>query len=248
MDTNDLLYWTACSRIKSARRKVRLQKWYKEKQLIQLGKQRYELRKQKHALPLVPLKEPYQKGWKRFFGLREDVARCNKADFYWKLLEKINTVEYSNNKSFTVKMRKKRKRIDVVKQQYLKAFSTSEWKSSKLELSDKEKDQFVLKDVWCEFDKKYYARYVFIEPWRYVLRIKPHFITHTKMIDEVLEQQIQELKNYIENNFLDHKIDKLTRGRKDHYRCWNKNKLKYLHPFKNKALHTILYECEQEKN
>ena len=90
-------------RLRSARNKKRSQKEDKEKRLIQLHKQEVKLWMDRRNLPLVPLAEPYQKGWKRFFVLREDVQGSNKAGFYESLLEKINTIQYSKDKGFKAK-------------------------------------------------------------------------------------------------------------------------------------------------
>jgi len=248
MDTNDLSYLIERSRIKSARRKTRLQKEDKEKHIIGLEKKQKILYQQEKDLPWLPLDIPYQKGWKRFFVLRDDVARSRDADFFTELLLKINTTQHANNKSFTKRKKKKRKKIEVAIQQTLKSYDESDWNSPKYcKLNEKEKALFKLTKRWCNQRKCFYNEYIFTEPWRFVLKIKPHFITHYKMHDNVLEQQIAELENHIENHHLQHKMAKLTKGRKNHHRCWNQNKLKYLHPFKHKALHTILYECEQEK-
>lgn len=249
MDTNDLSYFIECSRIKSARRKTRLQKKDKEKQLIQLDKKQRDLRNQKWNLPLLPLDIPYQKGWKRFFVLRDDVARSKNADLFNELLSKINTIQYSNNKSFTKRKQKKRKKVEIETMQELEFYYEWQWKDSKIcKLTEKERTFFIAINRWSKTTKRFYTLFVITEPWRFVLKIKPHFITHYKMHDNVLEQQIAELENHIENHHLQHKMAKLTKGRKNHHRCWNQNKLKYLHPFKQKALHTILYECEQEEN
>jgi len=59
---------------------------------------------------MVQLEEPYQRGWKRSFILREDVARCHAAEFYAILLAKINTETYSTNKGFTHKKRRRGKK------------------------------------------------------------------------------------------------------------------------------------------
>jgi len=37
------------------------------------------------------LRPPYQRGWNRFFVLREDMKQDSKAKFFIQLLEKINT-------------------------------------------------------------------------------------------------------------------------------------------------------------
>jgi hypothetical protein len=69
-------------------------------------------------------------------------------------------------------------------------------------LNDKEKALFKLTKRWCNYRKCFYTEYVFSEPWRYVLKIKPHFISHYKMHDNVLEQQMAELDNHIEKHHL----------------------------------------------
>lgn len=55
------------ARLKSKRRRKRLSKKAKEKQLIALHHLEMDLWHQKRNLPLVPLEKPYQKGWVRFF-------------------------------------------------------------------------------------------------------------------------------------------------------------------------------------
>jgi hypothetical protein len=42
----------------------------------------------------VPLEPPVQRGWKRTFVLRADVASSAKAVFYQGILDKINRVDY----------------------------------------------------------------------------------------------------------------------------------------------------------
>jgi len=71
--------WPRC--IKSARRKRRLVKTDRDKQLIQLDKRRDELWEQKKLLPMVALEHPYQRGWQRFFVLRDDVKHSPRKGF-----------------------------------------------------------------------------------------------------------------------------------------------------------------------
>ena len=75
MHTNNGQLYALSYRLRSARDKKRSQKEDFEKRLIQLDQEEDRLRAEKHKLPWVPLSEPYQKGWKRYFILREDVKR-----------------------------------------------------------------------------------------------------------------------------------------------------------------------------
>src|SRR5690606_37296467 len=107
MDTNLWSFGAGYCKIKTARQKKRLQKEDIEKQLIRLHRLREKLQQQKNSLPLVPLETPYQKGWKRSYVLRQDVARSRYGSFYQTLLEKINTVIYHHDKHFKTSKRKR---------------------------------------------------------------------------------------------------------------------------------------------
>ncbi|OXE99159.1 hypothetical protein BC749_102615 [Flavobacterium araucananum] len=233
--------YALCSRFKSKRIKKRVVKEDFEKQLIQLRKLEVELWKKRQDLPLVPLTTPYQKGWQRSFVLREDITRSNDSSFYTVLLEKINTVQFSSEKSFKKKKKRKRKHVYVEKLQSLKEFSESEWRSPKLELTEKEKIHFYKRERWCPNCKRYKIHYVFREPWRYVFQVRPNMITHTKMIDTVLESEIQLLDNYITNLNLRYKINKLVDGFSYRNRYYQNENPRERNPIKNKSLY-VLYQ------
>jgi hypothetical protein len=132
MHTNNGHLHALSYRLRSARDKKRSQKEDFEKRLIQLDKRENRLRAEKQKLPWVPLSEPYQKGWKRYFVLREDVKRSKNAGFYQSLLEKINTIQYSKDEAFKVKKRRKRRNVYEVKKQAVREFDQQEWDSPKL--------------------------------------------------------------------------------------------------------------------
>lgn len=233
--------YALCSRFKSKRTKKRLVKEDFEKQLRQFRKLEVELWKKRQDLPLVPLTTPYQKGWQRSFVLREDITRSSESSFYQILLEKINTWQYSSEKSFKKRKKKKRKHVFVEKLQTVKEFSESEWRSSKLGLTEKEKMHFYKRERWCPNCKRYKIHYVFNEPWRYVFRVKPNMITHTKMVDADLESEIQVLDNYITNLNLRYKINKLVDGFSYRNRYYQNENPKERNPIKNKNLQ-VLYQ------
>ncbi|WP_281632180.1 hypothetical protein [Flavobacterium luteolum] len=125
--------------------------------------------------------------------------------------------------------------------QTVKEFSEWEWKSSKLELTEKEKTHFYKRERWCGNCKRYKIHYVFNEPWRYVLRVSPYMITHTKMVDSDLESEIQVVENYIVNHNLRDKTNRLMHGSSRKWSYYEKEKPKETSPIKNKSLH-ILYQ------
>ncbi|SHG74719.1 hypothetical protein [Flavobacterium johnsoniae] len=238
--------YALCTRFKSKRRKKRLVKEDFEKHLIQLRKREKELWKKRKDLPLIPLENPYQKGWQRCFVLREDVVRSSEAEFYRTLLEKINTWQFSSEKSFKRKKKRKRRNVYIEKIQTVKEFSEWEWKSPKLELTEKEKVHFYKRERWCSNFKRYKIHYVFNEPWRYVLRVSPYMITHTKMVDSDLESEIQLLENYIVNLDLRNKINRLIHGSSLKWSYYEKENPKETSPIKNISLNTLYQQYLDE--
>lgn len=64
-------------------------------------------------------------------------------------------------------------------------------------------------------------------------------ITHKKMVDEVLEQQLVYLENYIRKNDLESRIERLVYGQRCKWRT-REIKEKIKNPLKNKPLYQIL--------
>jgi hypothetical protein len=205
-------------RIRSAREKKRLVKTDRDKQLIKLSKRRSELRKQQSALPIVPLENPYQSGWKRYFALREDIAHSQRAEFYDLLLHKINTFEYHHDKTFKRKKRRRGRHGYEIKSQLLRELTPYLWNSSKLDLSEQERACFSQVETYDVKTRRQEIRYLFTEPWRYRLKIAPHMITHKKLLDSDIEQELDYINNYIEYNQLHGRMHVLTNGRK--YSGW----------------------------
>lgn len=77
-----------CYRLRTARHKKRMQYEDFDKQLIQLHQEENGLYEQRRNLGWEPLLPAVQKGWKRFFVLRDDVARSKQAEFFENILKK----------------------------------------------------------------------------------------------------------------------------------------------------------------
>jgi hypothetical protein len=233
--------YALCSRFKSEKKKKRLVKEDFEKKLRQNYKQRKQLFHAVWNAPPVPLDKPYQKGWVRFFVLRADVSVSPHADFFMNLLEKINTYQYSSDKSFAIRKRKLGKKISVPSEQFLKKISISDWNCKKIDLTEKEKSYFTLTKEWSNNLGRYIIYYRFDEPWRFVLRVRPNIITHTKPVDSELQSELRILENYITNQNLSYKINRLVMG---YARCpgyYQTENPRELNPIKNKSRH-LLYQ------
>ncbi|MBX3257265.1 MAG: hypothetical protein KF862_24240 [Chitinophagaceae bacterium] len=234
-------------RLRTARQKKRMQYEDLDKQLIQLNKKQRELSRKKWNLGWEPLVPPIQKGWKRFFVLRDDVAKGKQAEFFQNILDKINTCDWSHKRDFLVKRRKFGRKIYVVKPQKLLEPEGHHFK--KLCFTEREQQLFHVEyktEKWCKEPVK---RYVFVEPWRFVLRTKPYMIEKVRVKDAELESQIQQLDNYIERRDLRKRMDKILHRR--HRNSWwkwkNVEKYNEANPYKNKSLCQVLNIIQQEK-
>jgi hypothetical protein len=228
MDTPE---WSC--RIKSARRKKRLVKTDRDKRLIQLHKRRAELWRLERLMPVVPLEQPYQRGWKRFFVLRDDVKRGPRAAFFEALLTKINTVTYHPDKSFKQKKRRKKRYGFYFRQQLLREFDPYSWQLNRMKLTDDEKACFTRVEKYDHQNRRWAIKYMVTEPWRFVLKIAPHIIAHIKPVDADRAREIAYIDNHVTNFFLEPRISLLTRGR-----SYSSDKLftanaKYINQLKN---------------
>lgn len=225
-------------RLKSARRKKRFVKKDFDKMLIRLSKRKDELRLQKKLLPMVPLDIPYQRGWKRFFVLSDQMKRDPNVDFYQQLLDKINTVRLHYDRSFKVKKKKKRRYGVEVMPQSIRAFCGYEWSRNRLELSDEEKLSFVKTLIWSSNMKNFEESYTYAHPSHFVLKIVANMVTHVKQADQYIEQELSWIDNYIKSHQLYYRMFRLTVGRS----CgWHGStsfeQPKYINKLKNKPLY-----------
>ncbi len=224
-------------RLRTARQKKRMQYEDFDKQLLKLHREEDTLWKQRANLGWEPLTPPIQKGWKRFFVLREEVARSKQADFYERILKKINTYAQSDRKDFKVKKRRgSRYKKYVVKKQYLLEPQASHF--AKLGFSDLEKQQF--HEVY-EADKKgvIIKRYVFNDPWRFVLRVRPNMIDKVRKRDSVIEARINALWAWFNQDLNRNRLNKLLYGN-DRYSRWRGWKKPDVYEFKNKSFSQIM--------
>jgi hypothetical protein len=222
-------------RLRTARQKKRMQYEDFDKQLIQLHKEDRALWKQKQNLGWEPLVPPVQKGWKRFFVLREDVAVGRHAAFFGNILKKINTYDWSHRKDFKVKKRRfGRKKYGVKTQSLLRPF---EWQFNKMGFSEAEKQLF--HEVW-EIDcrKQPVKRYVFNEPWRFVLRVRPNLIDKVKKIDAMLESRQHEIRSYLKRNNYTGRLNKVVCGRS--MQRWCKIEKENANILRNRSLQQVL--------
>ena len=197
-----------------------------EKYLRECIKHQNVLYKQRRELPLVPLEKPYQKGYVRFFVLREDVRQGKQADFFATLLEKINTYQYADTRKFQKKKKRRGKRVYIARKQELYAFSQWEWERAleRGKFTQKERAYFAKIECFNRQKDRFEIHYEFTEAWRFELRVKPNMITHYRPVDIAIERELAELDKIIDDHknwgIITHKIY----GRRN---SWNQYQKRY---------------------
>ena len=197
------LYITAegVSRLRNLRSRKRIAREDHEKYLRECIKRQKALFKQRRELPLVPLEKPYQKGYVRFFVLREDVRQGKQADFFATLLEKINTYQYADTRKFQKKKKRRGKRVYIARKQELYTFSQWEWERAleRGKFTQKERAYFAKIECFNRQKDRFEIHYEFTEAWRFELRVKPNMITHYRPVDVAIERELAELDKIIDD-------------------------------------------------
>ncbi len=235
--------WEDQIRIRSKRRRKRDIIEGQDKKLICFFKEDRELSIRRSELPMIDLKPPIQRGYKRYFIVREDVRRSKQGVFYENLLRKINSTQFSATKEFRQKKRRLGRRIYEARGQHLKVVLPHE--INKMKLTPQEMLCFTFKTkIEVRYKRVYQTQYFeMTEPWRYVLRIRPNMIDKIRTHDEELEQRLAELNDKVYKNVTNYA--RLSKLRDWGYNRWDDlEKLRYANPLKNKSLYQILEECE----
>ena len=190
------------SRLRNLRSRKRIAREDHEKFLRECCNRHAELEKQRRNLPLVPLEKPYQKGYVRFFVLREDVRQGKQADFFATLLEKINTFQYADTRRFQKKKKRRGKRVYIARKQELRSFSQRELERAldSGEFSVKEYLYFARVECFNRQKDCFESYYEFTEPWRFELRVKPNMITHYRPVDVAIERELAEFDKIINDH------------------------------------------------
>lgn len=238
MGTHEDFYWMPCSRIRTKRHKKRMQREDADKQLIRKHKEEKAIWSAVRNLGWTELKPPTQQGFVRFFVLRGDVARTKEAPFFLKLLDKINTRQWSHRRDFKKKRRRYGKKVYVVREQNLRDI----WESNfARKFDEKERLYFYETLVHYGNSKTPYKVFRFLEPWRFVLRIQPNMITKVRVKDLDLERQGAEINRYFEVDNRRARLWKLLYGN-NRWKSDFISRGKYDNPLENKSLSSILDE------
>lgn len=238
----DMLY---CE-LPTKRWKIRRIKTARDKKLRLLNKESRRLGEIIRNLGYEPLEQPIRSGYMRLFVLDEKTRYSQQADFYQTILDKINTVRYSPNKNFDKLSKKKRRGRRKVKPQLLQEPSNYTVHSV-MKMTEDQLRMFYCVEYYDHQFRENRIRYIFSEPWRYVLSIRPYYITEKKRKDSLLEQMEAEIDDYLDQYRNRARLTKMS-GRRNGWRKWLGEKERYqFNSIHNQPLHKILNEYKEEK-
>ncbi|SRR5260221_1517640 len=235
MDTHDESYWVQCTRLRSKRHKKRMQREDEDKKLIRKYNEELALRDQLKNLGWTELKPPVQRGFIRYFVLREDVASTKEAAFFQGILDKINKRQWSYRKDFKKKARKFGKKIYKVREQQLNDVFEHDLAKK---FNEKERPYFYEQLIHSKFSKKSHKVNRFSEAWRFVLKVQPYMITKVRTKDLDLEKQKAEVDKF----FRYERRERLWKLIDATYSWHRQPEEKYRSPFHNRSFASILDE------
>lgn len=227
--------------LRTARQRTRATREDKCKQYRRLYNELDTLKRARADLPMTKLEEPYQRGWKRHFMVRPDVAISADGPFYKSLLAKLNQVQYWHDETFMRKVRGSKKKIYTHTAPELKVYEECVWRHTK-ELNEKERLCFHREYLPCRHGDWYYWGYVFSEPWRYTIAVEPNIITEVQLLDSELEQEIARLDDFLNEANVMKVMRRYVHGRGKYPGVRQRRPEE--NPIKNKPLHVIVEQNE----
>jgi hypothetical protein len=232
----------AC-KIRSIRRRLRARKDDSDKKLIRLHKEEISVLNNIQNLGWKELDPPVQRGYVRFFVLRDDQRRAKDAAFFQKILDKVNTTQWSSKKEFTKRRRRYGKKIYAVREQNVRDVDEKEFFSD--QYTERERSYFYETLTHPSWSRQPVKVFRFSEPWRFILRVQANMITKVRIKHTDLERSKADLERYFAFDNRRYRLWKLLHGNNR----WRWNHLpgeKDKDPFRNKSFADVLDEYAPE--
>lgn len=195
----------------------KINKYNREKKLLDLDKENQKLWDAKYDLGWINLETPIFDGYEKKLILREDYTRRSDHKIYEDLLSIVGHSVYCRNKSFTSK-NWKTKKLEPIKV-LPKSLSNSEFK--------KKVPERLKRYFYRYFDTGYGYKYTLKETYMFIesKRYK-HYKTRVRLIDPEIESRISEVQDQLYGNPKNiGKLDNLLGIRR--HNDWDFNSLKY---------------------
>ena len=232
-------------RIRSQRNRNRMRIRDLDKHLIALWHESNLMHRERNNPCWDLVSPPVQKGWKRFFLLREDLAKSDSASFFEGILKKINTYNWSYRKDFKVRKRKNGRKTYVVKDQYL--YKPAEREYLEMNFTEEEQKYFHVEFHIENWSRGPVKRYAFNDPWRFVLKVKPSMVNRMRRLDSEIQSRLDNTDNYIKKRNLGPRQSKIMEGSAKGKIYWeDEKKIGESNPLKNKSIERIIDEAKEE--
>lgn len=181
----------------------------KDKHYRSLYKEYRKLLDVQRSAPLIEIDEPYQRGWVRFFKLRDDASRRSDAATLTEILKRVNVYQYCRKGTFMQKNQKTKSYEPIG--HYPKRYTIKEW--SRLEWLESYRKYFEARLVTERNWKNQWVRnqrYVFKYPFYFVSCTEKHFVTHHRVKLPDVESRITEIMNYFDQHQVWHRLHHLN--------------------------------------
>jgi hypothetical protein len=204
-----------------------------EKDLKKLYRELDKLRSAIYRMEKVELPEPRFGGFKRFYVLRDDVARRKDAKDIQGILDKINSSVTSKTKDFS--------RCDTLDKSGKTSQSTKKLSVKEHAQLSPHQQTFFFK-YWSGKQRCY--KLEFLYPWMLVFKIKRFYITHVPLLSPDMESRIQEIQNKITKNNWWPRIYKMM-GWRMYSWDYNLPKIKLVEKLVDDAINETKYEDKE---
>lgn len=172
------------------------------KKYLEVRRRKSEILEAQRNLGYEKLDKPYQRGWDTYWVLRKDISRRDDAEDIQLILDHYGTTIYCRDGEFKTWSREEKRYVNH--EPSIKMISESEynnlqpWVKKWFEHDQSEDDYY----WWYTEPKRYYR--CNIPRWFLVMKKEKHWVTHYKVMDELLEQEWSEL-DALEDELIDYR-------------------------------------------
>lgn len=181
------------------RRAKRKTKENSDKLLLQKSRRLNELWAMEREIPLEPLPTPIQRGWKKGFKLRDDIARRRDANDLKRMLGFMNNFIYAKDQSFKAKKWHSKQMEDIP--HGLRYVPELTW--DKLGWPEHFKKWFVFEQRIhkSKYGASYNIKgYWFKYPWMFDTEVTPHMLTHYRPAVPNIAKEKAEIYEFMEQH------------------------------------------------
>ena len=179
-------------------------KFSREKEWLALERELKQLWKdQRDAGTLIDI-EPYQRGWYRFFVLKDNHKNQKYSRDAQTLLDLVlNVRRYSNRKDFKVWSPKEHDWVSS--RQLLHRLTHQEYNK----LDERYQKYFQMTQEYSRYSRRLETYFEFKHPQWFELKIEPNMISKEWIPDAALESRIAELESYMRRNNVWDRLNRL---------------------------------------